>query len=493
MQHTLTTLTAFTSLVLQLAVAYDPANIAVQLTSSSIGLSPGTHIFFPTDQNWTTETTQRYTVHDAPGYIASIKPALESDVQKIVAFCSTNHIPFLATGGGHGFATTFGKLQNGIEIDLGFFRSVSVNTTASTMTIGGAVIFNDIFEPLYNAGKEIQTGSSPCVGMVGATLGGGVGRYNGLHGMIVDALLSVRIITGTGELVTASETENSDLFWGIRGAGMNYGIILSATYQAYDLTSSQVMNADIDLPLNSSGKLMEYLKSYENTLPAKLSIILRSTYAEENGGAYITINAVYAGPLSEGTALIQPILSANPIRQNITMVPWGSYINATFWGAGQFGCPKRFNANVYGGSVKTYDIPTFQKFFSDWNGFLKANPAAQEQSVFFIETFPTQAVRAVPDNTTAYPHRDITAHLLFNFGYPVNDTATNNAANAFGVQSRSNFAVTSGFDGLQVYVSYGHGDEGAVPLYGERKLPRLMALKKRWDPQNFFRYDEPLV
>jgi len=132
--------------------------------------------------------------------------------------------------------------------------------------------------------------------MVGATLGGGVGRYNGLHGMILDALLSVIIVTASG-LVTASETENSDLFWGIRGAGMNYGIILSATYRVYNLTSSYIMNADIDLPLKSSKIVMEYMKSYENTLPEKLALTLRSCYNADTNkveSSFLTFNVIPA-------------------------------------------------------------------------------------------------------------------------------------------------------------------------------------------------------
>ena len=65
-------------------------------------------------------------------------------------------MPFLATGGGHGFATTFGALENGLELDLGFFHDVTVNVATSTMTIGGAVIFRDIYDILYDAGKEIS-------------------------------------------------------------------------------------------------------------------------------------------------------------------------------------------------------------------------------------------------------------------------------------------------------------------------------------------------
>lgn len=71
--------------------------------------------------------------------------------------------------------------------------------------------------------------------MVGATLGAGVGRYQGLHGLIIDSLISVRMVTAEGDIISVSAHEHADLFWGLRGAGMNFGIILSAKYQVYDL------------------------------------------------------------------------------------------------------------------------------------------------------------------------------------------------------------------------------------------------------------------
>ena len=81
-------------------------------------------------------------------------------------------------------------------------------------------------------------------------------------------------------------------------------------------------------------------------------------------------------------------------------------------------------------------------------------------------------------------------HRLFNYAY--NDTTLEAPINAFAQKARAQFNATSGFDALQVYVSYGHGDEGLEPLYGKSKLPRLQALKKQWDPQNLFRFNEGL-
>ena len=78
---------------------------------------------------------------------------------------------------------------------------------------------------------------------------------------------------------------------------------------------------------------------------------------------------------------------------------------------------------------------------------------------------------------------------LFNYAYT--DPSLEDPINAFATNARSESGATSGFDGLQIYVSYGHGDEGPVPLYGERKLPRLRALKQKWDPDKRFNFNEP--
>lgn len=218
-----------------------------------------------------------------------------------VGYAAKSSTPFLSTGGGHGFAITLGRLHHGIELDLSNFKNVSVDADANTLTIGGAVRFRDVVEPLGQAHKELRKsscsspswqfsneeeaiGSEPCVGMIGATLGGGTGRYNGLHGMILDSLLSVRMVTAAGEIITASTTENSDLFWGIRGAGFNYGTILEATYSIYDETAPQVLNADFLFAPNASETVLQYFKTFENGLPAKLSLILLAAYSLELGG-----------------------------------------------------------------------------------------------------------------------------------------------------------------------------------------------------------------
>ena len=159
----------------------------------------------------------------------------------------------------------------------------------------------------------LATGSSSCVGMVGATLGGGVGRYNGLHGMILDSLLSVRMVTANGDIVVASATENEDLFWGIRGAGFNYGIIVSAEYQVYNLTSSFVMNADMIFPASANATIFNYLKSYETSLPAKLAFILEGGFNKAFGGVRQNSSRITGGT-ADGAS---PFLALHPDQRRL--------------------------------------------------------------------------------------------------------------------------------------------------------------------------------
>ncbi|KAF2798629.1 FAD-binding domain-containing protein, partial [Melanomma pulvis-pyrius CBS 109.77] len=266
--------------------------------------------------------TKRWSSYYAPSYVVTVKPNTEDDVAKIVTYAANSQTPFLSTGGGHGFTITLGKLHTGIQLDLSKLKHVIVDAKANTLTVGGAVRFRDVVEPLGWARKELPIGSEPCAGMVGATLGGGVGRYNGIHGMLLDSLLNVKMVTADGKIITASETVNKDLFWAIRGAGFNFGTILEATYSIYDETAPLVLNADFLFAPNASRAILEFFKTFENKLPAKLSFVLLAGYAPDLGGSFIIVNAIYAGPHAEGENYLQPLLKASPRRSNLTMITW---------------------------------------------------------------------------------------------------------------------------------------------------------------------------
>jgi hypothetical protein len=223
------------------------------------------------------------------------------------------------------------------------------------------------------------------------------------------------MVTAAGNIVTASKTTNPDLFWGVRGAGFNYGTVVEATYDIFDETAPQVLSANFLFPPNASQPILEYFKSFGENLPAKLSLVLLGTDLASFGGSVIIVHAVYAGSQAEGQKLIQPLFDLKPTRTNVTMINWAAINSYQFFGSGlpynKTACAKNATHNVYGGAVKQFDIPTFQTFYSNYDRLLQSMPDKLAGTVYFIEFFPKQAVKAVPANATSYPWRDITAHL----------------------------------------------------------------------------------
>lgn len=122
-------------------------------------------------------------------------------------------------------------------------------------------------------------GNAGCVGTMGATLGGTVGPWQGILGLGIDALLSVRLVTASGSLVTASKTENSELFWGLRGAGHNFGIVTSATFKVYDAPNNgNVTSIDFLYAGVSNGSVWEALKSFDDSMPNELSLTISTIF-----------------------------------------------------------------------------------------------------------------------------------------------------------------------------------------------------------------------
>ncbi|KAK3945061.1 hypothetical protein QBC46DRAFT_336908 [Diplogelasinospora grovesii] len=492
------------------------ANITQTFQSS---FSPGTKIYLASDPNFANETTQRWTVYEEPTYAAAIIPALASDVQTIVKIAGRYGIPFLATGGGHGLSTTLSKIQNGISIDLSRFKNVTINEAASTVTVGGANVFSDVFETVWNAGKEMATGSCACPGIVGATVGGGVGRLQGLHGLIIDTLVSVVMVTADGSLVTASETENADLFWGVRGAGPNFGIILWATYKIFDQTNGgYAFNADFIFPANESHNHWQALKEVSKNMPAELALISGINYNEAHGGLNILVNAVYYGPEAEGRALIAPFYNNNPLVSNTSYVHVSQLISVAAFGLfADTQCDKGKHVNTYTVGATGVDVPTWDAHVQNFTALYQTYPQAR-LSTAFVETFPNQAVLEADGSKTAVPqkHREITNYVFVtpslpslspmgNFqlttrenerkkrlwGYNYADPSIDTQINQFASSARTAFTATSGFEDLELYVTYAHGDEGPQTWYRE-KLGQLEQLKRKWDPNQLFGFMNPV-
>jgi FAD/FMN-containing dehydrogenase len=235
-------------------------------------LSPRAEILHPTDNNFYAKLQQRWTNYKAPSYgIGAVKPATAHDVQAIVRISVANNIPFFVTGGGHGISDY--QSFNGLSIDLSHFNTIESSPRGDRITIGGAVKIHQLIKPLAELGRELPLGSCACVGVIGATLGGGIGGLHGHRGLLIDLLEEVEMVTSTGDLIKASSTTNEDLFWALRGAGSNFGIVTSATYRLPKVSNNGMyVNADYVYPAEANQSFFKIMADFDESLPSRLAI-----------------------------------------------------------------------------------------------------------------------------------------------------------------------------------------------------------------------------
>ncbi|KAK9860742.1 hypothetical protein MYU51_005963 [Penicillium brevicompactum] len=445
-------------------------------------LSPEADIILPGDADWATKVQPRWSDYTPPTLIGVIKPMTESDIQHTVKIAHSNNIKFLATGGGQSFSDY--SNFHGISIDLGNFNSTKFDDTRTYLTIGGAVKYDQLTDLLYNASKELPLASCACPGVLGATLGAGIGPLMGHRGLMIDALVSVRLITADGSILTASREENHELFWGIRGAGSNFGIITSATFRVWGITNNGLaMSAGLVFPASVNGSYWRVLQTFDDDMPARLALTNMAFFDRQTNQSYIVLNAIYFGPREEGESYLEQFRKLGPLRDMVQMVPQNTLFPPVLGS-----CTPGQKVNIQSVAVKRTDPETLDSVFADMNQFWHEHTGYQGR--LLIPRFANDATAGVKDNETSYPWRDAIAHISIE-GY-MTDTSIYDIVDEFEQRLRNQIANVSGYPSLATYTGYARGNEGAVAWYSSRNLARLSALKRKWDPNQLFGFKKPI-
>ena len=243
--------------------------------------------------------------------------------------------------------------------------------------------------------------------MVGATISGGIGSMMGIHGLIADSLLSVRVVTASGQLVNASETQNSDLFWAIRGAGANFGIITSATYRLYDQTANgSGIFASFVFPAAANRSVWELVRSYDNSLPRPLSVIPQMAYNRTSNESIVAYTLTYIGTLADAQPHIDKALALGPISSRVVNDTVPVMNDALSGGACTNGIYQRF----YTVGLNRTDVGTMEAVFSDMTAFYKANSEYNGRVIF--QRYSNEVSLQTPASKLSFPWRDIKTFLL---------------------------------------------------------------------------------
>ncbi len=271
-------------------------------------------------------------IDNRPALIAQV--AGVADVMAAVKFAREHDLRVSVRGGGHNVAGN-AVADGGFVIDMRPMRGIHVDPFEQTATAQGGVVWGDLDREAQAFGLATPGGVFAETGIAGLTLGGGLGWLRRKHGLSVDNLVSVDMVTADGEFVRASETENSDLFWGIRGGGGNFGIVTSFKYKLHKVGPEGYF-LSVFHPGDIARAGLQFYREWAATAPDEISsfAILATVPATEDfpaawhGKTSLVFLAYYDGPTDEGERLLQPLREfADPVADFSDVMPYTAVQN----------------------------------------------------------------------------------------------------------------------------------------------------------------------
>jgi FAD/FMN-containing dehydrogenase len=403
-----------------------------------------------------------------------------ADVVAAVKFCQEQGLQASVRGGGHAVAGT-AVIDDGVVIDLSLMRGTHVDTAAQTITAQGGCLNADLDREAQLHGMAVTGGFISHTGIGGLTLGGGIGHLMRKFGLTIDALRSAEVVTANGDVVTASEDENADLFWGLRGGGGNFGVVTNFTFGLQPVGPT-VLAGMIAWPADQAPAVLAFLRDFIATAPDEVGLIgnlrlappLPAMPADLHGKPIVALVATYAGPVKEGEQVLRPLREfGTPVVDLIMPKPYAMH-------------------------QKALDIALPHGRHYYWRSH-KLGPLTDEIIAILCEhlgrvTSPMStvgifcfggAVGRVPVDATAFANRDA-SHDVNIVAAWLPEQAADAARHRAWV--REFWAALEPFS-RGVYVNFTSDDAAdRVRLaYTPEQWARLTAVKAAYDPTNFFR------
>ncbi|KAF8246118.1 FAD-binding domain-containing protein [Wilcoxina mikolae CBS 423.85] len=408
------------------------------------------------------------------------------DISTTILFCRAHSIEIAVCGGKHSTSGT--SSTTGLVIDLSKMSEVVVDTTMKTVTAQGGAVWKDVDEAAGEHGLAVVGGTVNHTGIGGLTLGGGYGWLSGSYGLVVDNLLKVVMVLADGRIVTASESENPDLFWAIRGAGQYFGAVVEFTYQAHE-QKNLVWAGQMLFPADKVDAIVDF-SNHLAVVTKGESALLAGIGAPPPlmGELGILVVGFYNGPKQQAEALFAPLLQINPIINTTAEIPY-SKLNGIINDSVPYGGRKVFKGSALITPINTSFI---RNIIEEIRLFHRRLPDANQSLVLF-EIYNTSGWCNVPQTATAFANRGQhqNAMIVMKWADPANDgecrSWAREIAKKFTIefervkqeQSITNEAVGeySNYDGLL--------STNPPNIFGVN-FERLSKLKVVFDPENVF-------
>ncbi|KAB5575384.1 FAD binding domain-containing protein [Coniochaeta sp. 2T2.1] len=471
------------------------AHLTAHQIAAELGplISTVAQIFGPTDARWE-NATERFQTYKAPRFTAVVEPATEADVATIVKYANRNSLPFLAVNRAHGHTSTLGKF-NGLQINLAGLRNIIVAKDGKSALMQGGVYVDQVVSTLWDAGYVANTGSCACVGLMGPALGGGHGRLQGLYGLVSDGLIQLNVVLADGSTITVSDTQNKDLFWAMRGAGHNFGIVTSFVTKIWPKGSDWYYR-NLVFTQDKLEPLFEAINKLgaNGTQPKELGHFGEYTKIAAVSDPVIYWSFSYAGPQADAEAMLAPFTAIGPISFEDGTVPYSEIAVAQKTGMDDPICAPELDRITATAGLQVFNISTQRQVYELFRANIKAYPELIDSYVL-MEQYAVEAVKAVDSASQSFPWRDDYLLLGIDISYPTNHSLDATAQKWVAATVNLWNAGQSKWRKPSAYVNYASGNEPMEQWYGYEawRLAKLRALKKRYDPNGRFSYYNPIT
>ena len=392
-----------------------------------------------------------------------------ADVINSVNFARTHGLLVAIKGGGHHIAGN-ALCDGGIVIDMSLMKAVRVDPADRTARAEAGLTWLELDHETQAFGLATVGGTVSDTGVAGLTMGGGIGWIGRKHGMTCDNLLSVDLVTAQGSLVTASATENPDLFWGVRGGGGNFGVVTSFEFRVHPV--GQLLGGMVVHSFERAKEVLKFYRDFSIDAPDEVNTIA-TLFRSEDGTSVVSIAVCYYGSMDDGDKTLGPLRRyGSPMEDSIRPM---SYAELQ--------------------TMLDRDTPPGRRYYQKSNFMVDISDAAIDTLLQRFADMPSPlsgaifqqmggAASRIPRDQTAFTHRDA------QYDFVVTSAWTDPQHDGPNIRW-----VRDAWDAMRPYYSSGvyinatneDSQDRVKDSYDDDSYQRLVALKSKYDPGNLFR------
>jgi FAD/FMN-containing dehydrogenase len=397
-----------------------------------------------------------------------VQPTGTADVRTAVDFARQHDLLLAVKCGGHSYS---GKstCDGGLQLDLSRMRSVRVDPAARIAWVSGGSLLGELDHEAMSLGLVTTAGTVSHTGVGGLTLGAGFGRLARRYGLACDNVRSVDVVTADGRLLHASADENSDLYWGVRGGGGNFGVVTSFEFGLHPM-ARQVVGGALVFPIERARELLPAYAEISAAAPDELYLDAIMTAPRGRPGMFV-FDLCYSGPPGQAESVLAPLRKlGTPLADRLRAVDYVALQRSN-----DRTDPRNEGAYLKSGFIDEFPAKIAQTLL---DGF---EPHPDRGTTVFFQ-HAGGAIARVPAEATAFPHRRATHNMFATVSWPLTAEATPHVAYVKGFWNTLE-RYTDGYYTNEV------ADEGqkVIDENYQGNLPRLQQVKNRYDPKNLFR------